>query len=313
MPDNNQEYGWLPNSPVHVWSATGGTSIEEQCPDFHVIEHPRDIDPELIQEYAYEPCWHFYQTKQEKRTKRKLFFGIELEVEMPIEAATSKAVQDKVVKRLRKLPNWLYFKYDSSLRFGVELVSHPLSWAWLMENKEKWLPVFDLVRAGFRSYDVGTCGMHIHLSKRAFGCYHLYKFMQFIYNRHNSSFILWMSQRIPKTLEQWAKRCYSNNTIKGWVFAGGSDYETHHAAVNLCRGFTVELRIFRGTLNPSSFWKNVEFTKALYDFSMNAPLEQMVHEDFMNWLLPQKKSYPNLWRFIVNQKPLFEEIITECV
>lgn len=63
-------------------------------------------------------------------------------------------------------------------------------------------PLYDAMRA-ITSYDSGTCGIHVHLSRNQFtGCLHLYKFQRLFYE--NAAFVKTISQRKGDSLRQWA-------------------------------------------------------------------------------------------------------------
>ncbi len=63
----------------------------------------------------------------------------------------------------------IYCKHDGSLEDGFEIVTHPMS----LEYHEKHMPwaavLQEAVSMGYRSHQAGTCGLHIHVSRSAFG------------------------------------------------------------------------------------------------------------------------------------------------
>jgi len=246
----------------------------------------------LIHDYNYVPnSIKFYNDKLESRNL--LYFGIELEIES--------CGNDKY-ELANSLPDFVYAKADGSLYDGFEIVSHPTSYRWLMSNKEAWNEILKIRYKGWRSYQTKTCGMHIHLSKIAFGNYHLYKFMRLFYD--NPKFITKISQRISNTnLNRWASISDSERHIKNKAKEKRTyDYEERYTAVNIGREHTVEIRIFRGTLFPESFWKNVMFVKAAFEYSYKGKVNDMTEIGFRHYIKTNKNEFPELYRFLYSEQ-----------
>ena len=63
----------------------------------------------------------------------------------------------------------IYCKHDGSINGGFEIVSHPMSLDYHINNMN-WLDVFEkAVQMNYRSHNTSTCGLHIHCSRSAFG------------------------------------------------------------------------------------------------------------------------------------------------
>jgi len=240
----------------------------------------------LIKPYNYNPEFKFYKTKVDKRNL--LYFGIELEVE---------SCNSNKKDMIKSLPDFVYVKSDSSINNGFEIVSHPMTYRWLNKYADKWNRILtNLRKKGYRSYDTTTCGMHIHLSKAAFSNFHLYKFMKMFYDNRN--FVLNISQRAAGTLSQWASVSDSEKNIIYKAKNKAKGYEDRHTAINLERDNSVEIRIFRGTLCLPSFWKNIEFAKAMYDFSRDSSLELINEVGFRDFVRFRRKEFFNLHDFL---------------
>jgi len=230
--------------------------------------------------YSYKPDPDFYG-------KGDLFFGIELEIE---------SEGNDIYEVVESLPEFVYAKADSTMEDGLEVVSHPTSWDWLQANKEMWGKILDLRNRGFLSYKTDTCGMHVHMSKKAFSTLHLYKFLKMFFE--NQSFITTVSRRKAHKLECYAS-LQSEESIVYKAASKGS--ETRYTAVNLQNEDTVEVRIFRGTLSPVGFWRNVEFCKAVYEFTKNASIKDITTDKFCDYVVEYQKEYPNLFSFLVDK------------
>ena len=245
----------------------------------------------LIHDYTYEPELTFYETIKDKRTE--LFYGIELEVEV---------LQDFMIPDvIDRLPDFTYVKRDSSIERGFEIVTHPATYSWLLEHIDDWNNILDIRNYGCRSYNTTTCGMHIHMSKAAFGRHHLYKYLYFMYNPVNKTAITQISQREDCSLNRWSGFNNDLRMIKAKAFSRG-EVGDRHTAVGLGRMNTVELRIFRGTLNPVGFWKNIEFAHALYNFTKDNGLKSMIWIMFIEYVKTNKRDYPNLNKFLFSEQ-----------
>jgi len=232
--------------------------------------------------YNYKPKPVFYKLPSETTN---LFFGIELEIECEGNDRQS---------AIENLPDFVFAKEDGSLDDGMEIVTHPCSWNWLQGNKSKFEPIFELSKRGFRSYDTTTCGIHIHLSKKAFGTLHLLKFLRFFYE--NPAFILLISQRRESKFNEWCTIDGDDENITYKAKIKGN--KKRYTAVNLQNYDTVEIRIFRGTLNPQGFWKDLEFAKAVYDYTFNVSLRDVNVTEFCKFVVENKKEYKHLENFL---------------
>jgi hypothetical protein len=219
------------------------------------------------------------------------YFGIELEVECP---------DGDIPEIVDGLPDWCYAKEDSSLSHGFEVVTYPLSWKWIQEHKDSLKTLWGaLAHTGCRSYNTSTCGMHVHLSKSQFGTLHLYKFLRVFYE--NRSMVLTVSQRKSENLQQWAN---TDNDDEESLVKKAKDKTQHrrYSAVNLQNAHTVEVRIFRGTLRPESFFKNLEFCHAAIAYTLDASLADVSAIGLFAFVAEHKKDYPNLYTFLVKKE-----------
>lgn len=241
----------------------------------------------IINSYSYRPYPSFKYLQNESLTLTP-FYGIELEVENK----TNKNSNNDMAECIED--SHLYFKSDGSLQNGFEIVTHPLSFNWIHENKDKFEGMLnDLKLWGFNSYDSNTCGMHIHISKKSFGTWQLYRFIKF-FNEYKE-FIVSISQRKVEQLKKWASiedESESELIYKAKKKCGNS---SRYCAINLQNSATIEIRIFRGTLNFASFMKNIEFIDSLFNYTKNSnhcTLDGF--KDFIN----STSSYSNLKKFI---------------
>lgn len=265
-----------------------------------------EMNPPPIANYSFKPRPRF-----RGKDRAGLFFGFELEVERKqrlMDADTPRRLGlESVAKRLRERivdengKPFLYMKYDGSLQDGFEIVSHPFSWSWLLQNRDRFDPIFDLPKNGFLSHDSGRCGMHVHLSKAGFSPLHLYKFIQFF--QREKDFILRISQRGVKmdSLGHYARLEYSEGDSKKYIqklakAKGG--HSGRYQAINLQPTQTAEIRIFRGTLKRERFFKNLEFCRAAYEFTLINSEANCKLEYFIGFVHRYRNEFPHLYSFL---------------
>ncbi|BAQ85354.1 hypothetical protein [uncultured Mediterranean phage uvMED] len=242
-----------------------------------------------------------------RRPLTKCVMGFELEVEQ--KTGDGKLVGDMAEdvtmysKDVKTKEPFLYCMQDGSLSNGFEIASLPFTESYyknIIYRKRMMKNVLSILRGeGYRSYNTRNCGMHIHVNRNSFtGDVHLYKFHLMFYK--NEEFIGWFSNRNPENLERWSNVYgVSKDRIRNRIKRKSSPkfYAVHITPKN-----TVEIRIFRGTLDFKAFCKNIEFVFALKEFSSRYSIRNMKAGRFIRWLKTIKR-YPNLTYFFENLKP----------
>jgi hypothetical protein len=195
-----------------------------------------------------------------------------------------------------------YCVHDGSLRLspegaGLEIVTQPRSWLMYKEQKDKFSELLlNLREWGGQAFRPGTAGFHVHMSKKAFTRLHLYKFVDFLYKKSVSEFRKAIAQRSGNQYTKFhgedAGR--TKKIAKDKYNASGDRY----SAINLTNADTVEIRFFRGTLEPWLFHKNVEFLHSLYRFSRDNRVQDMIVYKYVQYLLENKNEYRCLIDFI---------------
>lgn len=251
----------------------------------------------VIKSYDYKPTPSFFKVSPFD----DVFLGIELEVERSSGAIDREDMAEMIDH------DFLYFKRDGSIDDGFEIVTHPMTISYIKQNKNVWADILNNLRTNkYRSYDTSTCGMHIHISKNAFTTWHLFRFMKFFVD--NSDFVTKISQRKVENLDRWAAltdnpsesgKEYTDDVLmyKAKKKRGNSK---RYLAVNLQNDKSVEIRIFRGTLNDSSFFKNIEFVQATFDYTKSISETDMSLQSFFNFLRDNNE-YPYLRKFIADK------------
>ncbi|MHA1274710.1 MAG: amidoligase family protein [Promethearchaeota archaeon] len=232
-----------------------------------------------IRPYEYKPDPVFHKLDYENT----LYFGFELEVECEEDPEVA-------AEELTDLNGLLYFKHDGSLQNGFEIVSHPITWKF--NNKKKI--IYNLLKAireigGITSYEDGTCGLHIHLDHEYISTKTYKKMALFIYN--NWEKMIRFSKRGDND-PQYAR--YTEYTLDDYV-GGYNPFNDRHNAINE-RFSTIEIRIFRGTLNHYRLIASIQFCNALAEYCQNVSALSMKWDKFVDWLKVDNK-YQHLVRY----------------
>lgn len=260
----------------------------------------------LIHKYNYLPRFKKYKLPHEQDVPSTTFIGIETEIE-DIQRRPNK-YQTMTAKKITQDMPFIYCMHDGSISCGFEIATMPLSWNFIRQNEDKFLPLFNLTKEGWRSFETSTCGMHIHLSKNSFSSLGLFKFLKFFYD--NPQFIILVSQRDNiHSLNRWANL----RTRQRLIDKAKTKYQTEskYTAINLLHENSVEVRVFRGTLNPRTFFKNIEFCKAVMDFTRNSSVKHVTMLNFLDFVNKEKESFPRLYSFLNNSGILTKNSIQE--
>jgi hypothetical protein len=256
-----------------------------------------------IRDHYFKPKPIFYynrgKTIKFSHNNRKLYFGFELEVDNNNEDQNdSDNVAYSLLKEVNKDKEFIYCKEDGSLNNGFEIVSHPFSFEWLCKNNSILDPIFNtLINKGYRSYKTRTCGMHVHMSKNGFSNLLLFKFLKFIYN--NKSFSKFISRRSESNLNNW---CTLDEKIHKLSLINCAKIKTsigyRNTAINLLPTNTIEIRLFRGTLNKFAFLRNIEFLHSLYKFCSEESINKLEVNNYINYVNSQEDNYINIKKFL---------------
>lgn len=219
--------------------------------------------PSGVRSYSFKPtpCFCFMPDQSEDDGK-SIPLGFELEVDKPNRDTDNNAMADFV----NGTSGYTYVKRDGSLDSGMEIVSHPATLEYHMSKKDTWGDIFDqlLSDGGYTSHDAGTCGLHVHISLKALEDKNpnAVNNMLFIMDHFWSKFVKF-SRRTESQLDHWARR-YSrmHGDYEDWKRQAKGTRDRYYA-LNLQNKYTVEIRMFRGTLNLDTFIATLQFVDVL--------------------------------------------------
>ena len=233
---------------------------EGDCEDYD--EDEADGATEYIYEYGYKPRPNFLPGPD----SNKLFLGVELE-------ADGFHDRTRASEELAYLPNknYFYMKADSSLSNGIEVVTHPATLKFHQEEL-KWNIILNKIKScGAKSHYTRTCGLHIHINKDYFGATNeeanihelklLYIFQKFwtqllrFSRRDPTRALAWSSKFNTKPIEYKRMTQAQYTRMKGTA--------DRHKAINITGQYTIEIRLFRGTLSIDTLFATLELVDFL--------------------------------------------------
>jgi hypothetical protein len=276
----------------------GQCDVERWDGDDHECEY-EDDDTSLIHDYSYKPSPFFFGSG-------KYHFGFELEVESRgngrFEGATT--VQDALGGRV-------YLKNDASLEDGFEIVTHPHT----LENYHKefnWNFLDKLKGDGYRSWNTQSCGLHVHVSRTAFGNGDPWelgvpygKRSRLILNRqaHELRFmkLIYDNQRQVERISGRTSARYASFADKGNLVQKvkhGNQDNGRFSAVNTENSDTIEVRVFRGSLRKERVLSAIEFVQASVEYTRDIKVTSSNHAlswlKFTGYIASNSEHYPNL-------------------
>lgn len=267
----------------------------QRCYEEHILNSS-------IKNYSYKPDPIFYGECQPH-------YGIEIE----IDGGGENHDNAKTLLNIGNKDNeHIYIKHDGSLDDGMEIVSHPMTINYHLNNM-CWYDIFSkALLLGYTSHQAKTCGLHIHINRSALG-----KSIEeqentigrilYFYEKFWTE-ILKFSRRTEYQANRWASRyggvlVNPKESLKSAKTAGLGRY----VAVNLENHFTVEFRIFRGTLKYSTFAATLQFTDMLVSKAKSLSDEEfqtMTWDDFISSIGADKR---NLIEYLKTRKLYINE------
>lgn len=208
--------------------------------------------------HAWDQERTFKSASGEAVGRKTLYFGTEIETEGS--TANSACVSP--------IADIFHLERDGSLGSGsFEMISQPMTWNYIEENRERIEQVFNnLIAHGQKSHETSTCGLHIHVSRAALDGERAEKRILAIVHGMRHS----MKKFARRNTSRWASY---DERFDGKTFSEERldriDKYGHSVAVNCgntdSQKNTVEFRIFKGTLNITTYLASIQFVKNIVD------------------------------------------------
>ena len=268
--------------------------------DDPLCHHCYSSSQKSIQNYYYKPHPIFYG-------EGKRFFGVELEIDGAGERCSA-------ADRLMGIANGnalehLYCKHDGSLEDGFELVTHPMTLDYHMDEMP-WAGVLsEAVQMGYLSHRACTCGLHVHVNRSAFGPTEkeqedvIARILFFVENHWNE--MLRFSRRSQSQMEQWAARYGRKDDPKEVLKHAKGSSMGRYTCVNLTNFDTIEFRLFRGTLKLNTFLATLQMVDRICDVALSLSDQEMQELTWTNFVIgctsPELIQYLKERRLYVNE------------
>ena len=252
-----------------------------------------------IHDYDYVPDLVFHGKGLRK-------FGVELEID---EGGKNRSNANRLLEIANRDAVNLYIKSDGSLDDGLELVTHPMSLDYHL-HEMPWEKVLEEAkRLDYRSHSTNTCGLHVHISRMAFGCTYetqeecIARLVYFVEKFWPE--LLRFSRRTNGQLNRWAARYGMKLNPKDQMYHAKNSCAGRYTAVNLTNADTVEIRMFRGTLKLNTLTATLQLVDHLCEVAVSMSdqeLQDMSWFDFLDQITePELIRYLKERRLYVNE------------
>lgn len=223
-----------------------------------------------INDYCYKPTPIFYG-------EGPRFFGVELEIDGAGELSES---AERILEIANADGELAYCKHDGSLGEGFEIVTHPMSLDFHLERMPWEAVLEEAIALGYFSHQIRTCGLHVHVSRAAFGrtegerdaC--IARILYFV-EKHWEE-LLKFSRRTESQLRRWAARYgYKERPMEILDHAKKGVGVGRYTSVNLENRDTIEFRVFRGTLKYNTLIATLQMVDHICDVALSLSDDQL--------------------------------------
>jgi hypothetical protein len=205
-------------------------------------------------------------------------------------------------------------KNDGSIGGGFEIVTQPHTYQAYRDNTVLWDTIETLRKKyGARSWDSGTCGLHIHISRKAFANgRHTHRFIEFIYR--NSDMMMKFGGRKSSYarfndvwgFDEFDKPIFTleGKSDRDGDLRGGEKY----TAVNTLKRDTLELRFMRGTTNTNGVKASLGLAHAMVNYTRYLD-ENMA--DWYDWqaFVDYVNGIPYIYDELIQRLPEVPELV----
>lgn len=246
-----------------------------------------------IQQYNYNPeQFKFHKVDNEE----ELYLGVELEIDSGGEDETN---AQYVNDFMNSATENVYCKHDGSLSRGFEIVTHPCTVEYHKHLQYEEL-FKELIKKGYRSHDVSTCGLHVHMNRNYFG-------EKKIEQDLNISKLLYLYEKFWDKVElvarrksnEYARRFYLEDDESPLDLYVKSKDKGKYGAINLKHKNTIEVRIFKGTLKVDTYYNTLEFVSVMAHIAKETDIYEI---QFVTWDKIKSRFSDELNQYIIERE-----------
>lgn len=236
----------------------------------------------IIRDYSYRPDPKFHG-------KDEFHIGVELEFEV----MRNRSDIAEMLNDFDPDHKVFYQKHDGSLNNGIELVTHPCTLEY--HNKSfKWSEMLKKLReSNCKSHDTGTCGMHLHISRKSLTKSQEIKLAMFV-------------KANQRRMEMFCRRKSNHyarfkESLKPY-FQLNDGYERYEV-LNFSNYNTIEFRLPKGTLNTKAVKATIQFTHAMVAYARHQSASKLASSnkgwtEFVLYVGENTKQYPDLMEYM---------------
>jgi hypothetical protein len=225
-------------------------------------------------------------------------YGIELEVD-GFSSRDAQAIATRLLYDVEKGETSFFLKRDGSLSegYGFEIVFHPRELSsWYSYEKNLAGITKAVEKAGGKSYNTSTCGLHVHRGRDDISSYHIVKMSYLLakFNKMTRAAALRPPNHYCKeasVLDGSTTRKANPGHLKRLHYEVKQEprwrqmHCDRYTQLNHINKNTIELRIFKGNLNTTTILSSIMFFDRLVEFTRNQTIkamENMSQEDMIN-------------------------------
>lgn len=241
---------------------------DEDHNDYRAERRQRDSDSNLIHSYSYTPRPLTFHGTDPNR----VFLGVELELAMKRDRYDMARDAYNEFGESR-----IYVKEDSSISYGWELVTYPMSFDYHMHEMPWHDALTRLAEIGIAGDE--STGMHVHVSKRGFsGPDHDHRWLMFWHR--NAVPLTVMARRNP---QQWGS--FDDYTRKNAVRIAKKQLTNNmrYAAVNSVPPRTYEIRVFAASVNPAEVMGSIALVAATVEYTRSLRASDILRRKGWEW------------------------------
>ena len=235
-----------------------------------------------VNNYSYKPCPKFYSKRYGANNfnDEKLFFGVELEMG----GVDSPDIVNDFASDCSS--TFFYMKKDTSIPvYGCEVVTQP---ATLQKHIEMtyWDSLLKSAKDHGLNGELDKCGIHVHISRDFFTTNECAKMDCFV-NLYQD---FW--KKIARRESHYS--AYIEKSVSSW----GMQTSDRRCALNLSNPATIELRIFKGSLDYKIVMSYIELCHALSMFTKKADINDIIENKDKTLNLFKEIIYNSNYKYI---------------
>lgn len=236
--------------------------------------------------HRYEPKLRFFGD-----AKDGLYFGTEIEVDKGGEYHEQAAM----AKTLLNGDDYMfsYCSHDGSLHNGFEIITMPATLEYHQSKISDYRDAFKyLVSRGYRGHDSDTAGIHVHFSREYYSDNEEENVSKLLYlvERFWDEIIVFSRRDYQKSKEYMKKMDAAADTFYS-CWNRSQDHDGHYYAVNISNPNTIELRMFRSTLNIDTYMATLEFADKLVRTAKEKTVAELQAISFSDLLTKNAAKY----------------------